>query len=84
MYIQNRRDSSKFKGCSPLQNCIGLIKLKPVIAYFAYTYRYSPLKGENRYIHSTDKDKNENSSIHNIATFYWSNSFKRPKNGIYK
>src|SRR5690606_5245037 len=39
MYIQNRRDSSKFNGCSPLQNCNGLISLKPAIAYFAYTKR---------------------------------------------
>ena len=39
MYIQNRRNSSKFKGCSPLQNCNGLISLKPEIAYFAYTQR---------------------------------------------
>lgn len=41
MYKQNRRDSSKFKGCSPLQNCNGLINLKPAIAYFAYTKRYA-------------------------------------------
>jgi hypothetical protein len=40
MYIQNRRDSSKFKGCSLLQNCNGLIGLKPANAYFAYTFRY--------------------------------------------
>jgi len=40
MYIQNRRDSSKFKGCSPLKKCSGLISLKPAIAYFAYTKRY--------------------------------------------
>jgi len=39
MYIQNRRDSSKFNGCSPLQNCNGLIGLKSAIAYFAYTQR---------------------------------------------
>lgn len=39
MYIQNRRDSSKFNGCSPLQLLNGLISLKPAIAYFAYTYR---------------------------------------------
>jgi len=39
MYVQNRRDSSKFNGCSPLQNYNGLISLKPVIAYFAYTHR---------------------------------------------
>jgi len=40
MYIQNRRNSSKFNGCSPLLNCNGLIGLKPAIAYFAYTKRY--------------------------------------------
>lgn len=39
MYIQNRRDSSKFNGCSPLQHFNGLIGLKPAIAYFAYTKR---------------------------------------------
>jgi len=39
MYIQNRRDSSKFKGYSPLQNRVGLISLKSAIAYFAYTKR---------------------------------------------
>ncbi len=41
MYIQNRRDSSKIKGCIPLQLCFGLTGLKPAIAYFAYTNRYS-------------------------------------------
>lgn len=44
MYIQNRRDSSKFKGCSPLQNRNGLISLKPAIAYFAYTQRCAAYK----------------------------------------
>ena len=39
MYIQNRRNSSKFKGCSPIQNSNGLINLKSAIAYFAYTNR---------------------------------------------
>jgi len=39
MYIQNRRNSSNFKGCSPHQNYYGLISLKPAIAYFAYTDR---------------------------------------------
>ncbi len=39
MYIQNRRDDRKFKGCSPLQNHNDLIGLKPAIAYFAYTQR---------------------------------------------
>ena len=32
-YIQNGRDSSKFKGCSPLQHRNGLISLKPAIAH---------------------------------------------------
>jgi hypothetical protein len=40
MYIQNRRNISKFNSCSPLQNRNGLISLKPSIAYFAYTFRY--------------------------------------------
>ena len=39
MYIQNRRNSSNFNSCSPLQHRNGLIGLKPAIAYFAYTYR---------------------------------------------
>ena len=37
MYIQNRRDSSKFKGCSPFQNSNGLMSLKLAVTYFAYT-----------------------------------------------
>jgi len=36
LYIQNGRDSSKLKGYSPLQNCIGLIGMKHAIAHFAY------------------------------------------------
>ena len=44
MYIQNRRDISKFGGCSPLQICNGLISLKPAIAYFAYTEGCMPFK----------------------------------------
>lgn len=36
MYIQNRRESSKFKGCNSLQNRNVLISLKPAIAYLAY------------------------------------------------
>ena len=43
MYIQNRRDSSKFNSCSPLKLLNGLIGLKPAIAYFAYTQRYGVL-----------------------------------------
>ena len=48
MYIQNRRNSSKFEGSSPLQNCNGLIGLKPAIAYFAYTYRYGQAKEKKK------------------------------------
>lgn len=40
MYIQNRRDSSKIKGFSPLQLFGNLISLKPATAYFAYTERW--------------------------------------------
>lgn len=40
MYIANRRDNNKFKGCSPLQLCNGLIILKPAIAYLPYTYLF--------------------------------------------
>ncbi len=43
MYIANRRDSSKFNGCSPLQTHLSLIGLKPAIAYLPYTYRYAAL-----------------------------------------
>lgn len=39
MYIANRRDSSKFNGCSPLQIHLGLIGLKSAIAYLPYTER---------------------------------------------
>ena len=39
MYIQNRRNSSKIKGYSPLQLLSGLTGLKPAIAYFAYIHR---------------------------------------------
>ena len=48
MYIQNRRNSSKFKGYSPLQLLNGLIGLKPAIAYFAYTQLVGKLKNEKR------------------------------------
>jgi len=44
MYIANRRDSSKFNGCSPLQLHLGLIGLKPAIAYLPYTYRNTFMK----------------------------------------
>lgn len=44
MYIQNRRDSSKIKDCSPLQYLYNLIVKCHAIAYFAYTHRYSAFK----------------------------------------
>ncbi len=40
MCIANRRNSSKFKVCNPLQIYLGLIGLKPAIAYLLYTKRY--------------------------------------------
>ena len=43
MYIANRRDSSKFNGCSPLLLLNGLIGMKPAIAYLPYTYRCTQL-----------------------------------------
>jgi len=54
MYIQNRRDSSKFNGCSPLQNRNGLISLESAIAYFAYTHRYGQLNKETKLTKATD------------------------------
>jgi hypothetical protein len=62
MYIQNRRDSSKFKGCSPLQLHLGLISLKSAIAYFAYTKRSPDIafgssgeRTEDYILHSTPR-----------------------------
>ena len=39
MYIQNRLNSSKLKGCSQLQLLYNLIISCPASAYFAYTNR---------------------------------------------
>ena len=47
MYIKNRRDSSKFKGCSPFQLSYNLTEMKPAIGYYSYTYRCAPL-GRNK------------------------------------
>ena len=46
MYIANRRNGSKFNGCSPFKICRNLESLKPAIAYLPYTNRY--LQGEER------------------------------------
>ncbi len=48
MYIQNRRDGSKFEGYNPLQNCNSLISLEPAFAYFAYTQRYAQVDSRHR------------------------------------
>ena len=39
MYIANRRDSSKFNGCSPLQLHLGLKGMEHAITYLPYTQR---------------------------------------------
>lgn len=45
MYKNNSRDSSKFKGCSPLQFLCNLTEMKPAIGYYSYTNRYG--QGKN-------------------------------------
>ena len=40
MYINNSRDSSKFKGCSPLQLSCCLKGMKTAVGYYSYTQRY--------------------------------------------
>jgi hypothetical protein len=59
MYIQNRRNSSKFKGCSPHQNCNGLISLKSAIAYFAYCQRWQQPKQTSQDVAIKFKQINE-------------------------
>ena len=41
MYKNNSRDSSNFKGCSPLQLSCILTGMKPAIGYYSYTNRYA-------------------------------------------
>lgn len=40
MCIKNRRDSSKFKGCRPLQPLCNLTEKLFEFAYFSDTHRY--------------------------------------------
>ena len=40
MYKNNSRNSSKFKGCSPLQVSYSLIRKYHAIGYYSYTNRY--------------------------------------------
>lgn len=44
MYIKNSRDSSKFRGCSPLQLHRKLKDLSSAVGYYSYTHRYSAFK----------------------------------------
>ena len=39
MYKNNNRNSSEFKGCSPLQFSCKLTGLKPAVGYYSYTNR---------------------------------------------
>lgn len=42
MYKNNSQNSSKIKGCSPLQISCNLTGMKPVIGYYSYTKRCVP------------------------------------------
>jgi hypothetical protein len=42
MYKNNSRDSSKFKGCSPLQPSCKLKDLSSEVGYYSYTERWAP------------------------------------------
>jgi hypothetical protein len=44
MYIKNRRNRSKFNGCSPLQLSCNLTGMKPAIGYYSYTNRWQQAK----------------------------------------
>jgi len=44
MYKNNSRDSSKFKGCSPLQFYYNLKDLSLTFGYYSYTHRCSSFK----------------------------------------
>jgi hypothetical protein len=39
MNKNNSRDSSNFKGCSPLQHSCNLTGMSPAIGYYSYTNR---------------------------------------------
>ncbi|RZT95672.1 hypothetical protein EV201_0296 [Ancylomarina subtilis] len=44
MYKNNSRDSSKFKGCSPLQLSRNLTGKHHAFGYYSYTHRCSTLE----------------------------------------
>ncbi len=48
MYKNNSRNSSKFKGYSPLQLHRKLKDLSSEVGYYSYTYRYAQCEKTNR------------------------------------
>jgi hypothetical protein len=48
MYKNNSRDSSKFKGCSPLQLSCNLTGKYHAIGYYSYTNRYKQAEETNQ------------------------------------
>ena len=54
MYIKNRRDSNKIKGCSSLQLLCNLIGKCDEVAYFSYTKRYKQAE-EKRQRHNDNE-----------------------------
>ena len=71
MYIQNRRNSSKFKGCSPLQYFNGLISLKPAIAYFAYTQRCAHAEKTTQKYYDCKFEKRKNGKCQPTKARFW-------------
>lgn len=50
MYIQNRRDSSKFNSCSPLQAPFNLTGMKPNISYYSHIISVAILMRELKWL----------------------------------
>lgn len=44
MYKYNGRNSSKFKGCNPLQLSCNMTGMKPTFGYYSYTNRCASTK----------------------------------------
>ena len=59
MYKNNSRDSSKFKGCSPLQLSCSLTGKCNAVGYYSYTKRY-----RQGYKTQTDRE-----TVDNFGTF---------------
>jgi len=57
MYKNNSRNSSKFKGCSPLQFCCNLTGKCHAVGYYSYTHRYAQYKkNSNEELHTNFND----------------------------